>query len=250
MNNQEFLKKITESFQKFLVTGSNSTEKLKILHGAIAKDVYDKLNHFTGLSGRSERFDVAALGFRSGKESKIIGRYIDKKVDITIIDKATTEPVAGIAVKFIMQNYSQNSNNYFENMLGETANIRCKGIPYFQIFIIPDTMPHYDDHKQIKGWENFTDTNTHKYEILKQDNPECYFHTPNKMLIYVVHIPDLKEQITSRDDYVLAYSARGNLNIKETSMSYSALRDGHESVIVFNDYETFIDKICHTILAR
>ena len=70
------------------------------------------------------------------------------------------------------------------------------------------------------------------------------------MLIYVVHIPDLKEQIRSRDDYVLAYSARGNLNIKETSMSYSALRAGHESVIVFNDYETFIDKICHTILAR
>lgn len=49
---------------------------------------------------------------------------------------------AGIGVKFVMQNYFQNSNNYFENILGETAHIRSKRIPYFQIFIIPDILPH------------------------------------------------------------------------------------------------------------
>jgi hypothetical protein len=46
-----------------------------------------------------------------------------------------------------MQNYSQNSNNYFENMLGETANIRSSNIPYFQIFIIPDEIPYYKKEK-------------------------------------------------------------------------------------------------------
>lgn len=246
MKNDDFLKTITESFKKFLETGSRSNEKLKILHGKIAADVCKRLNDF----GKSPRFDVAALGFGTGKESEIIGRYIDKKVDITIIDKAKNEAVAGIAVKFVMQNYSQNSNNYFENMLGETANIRCNGIPYFQIFIIPDKMPYYDENGNIKKWENFTDTNTRKYEILKKDNPECYFHTPNKMLIYVVQIPDSSEQIVSKKDYIRAYSEQKLLNVKTTPMPYSALRTSQGSIIVFNDYETFADKICHTILAR
>lgn len=67
--------------------------------------------------------------FFNGKEMKLDGRYIDKVVDITILKNS--KPIAGIGVKFVMQNYSQNSNNYFENMLGETANIRCANIPYF-----------------------------------------------------------------------------------------------------------------------
>lgn len=39
-------------------------------------------------------------------------------------------------------------------------------------------------------------------------------------------------------------------NVKETLMPYRALRSRLESTIIFNDYETFIDKICHAILAR
>ena len=87
-----------------------------------------------------------------------MGRYVDKKVDITISKKDATMhkdiPVAGIAVKFVMQNYSQNSNNYFENMLGETANIRANKCPYFQIFIILDRLPYYKkETKRITKWE-------------------------------------------------------------------------------------------------
>lgn len=64
--------------------------------------------------------------------------------------------VAGLAVKFVMQNYSQNSNNYFENMLGETANIRCGNCPYFQIFIILDKLPYYQRSGELSRWETFT----------------------------------------------------------------------------------------------
>ena len=38
MDNHEFLAVVGDSFKKFLETGSRSNEKLKILHGAIAKD--------------------------------------------------------------------------------------------------------------------------------------------------------------------------------------------------------------------
>ena len=103
MNNTEFLEQITASFKKFLCTGSRSNEKLKILHGAIASDLYERLG---------KRFTVHSLGIGDGKEDKIQGRYINKAVDITISDRK--KAIAGIGVKFVMQNYSQNSNNYFE----------------------------------------------------------------------------------------------------------------------------------------
>ena len=43
MDNQEFLTVVGNSFKKFLETGSRSNEKLKILHGAIAKDLKERL---------------------------------------------------------------------------------------------------------------------------------------------------------------------------------------------------------------
>lgn len=135
-------------------------------------------------------------------------------------------------------------------MLGETANIRCNGVPYFQIFIIPDKIPYYDKEGRIQKWESFSDTNTHKYEILARDNLDSYFHTPNKTLLYVVHIPDTNERIFSKKDYVRAYSTQASLNVKESLLPYHTLRKHQESTIIFNDYEMFIDKICHAILAR
>ncbi len=130
LNNQTFLQAISESFDEFLSSGtSRSTAKLKPLHGAIARDLAERLG---------SEYEIYSQGYGCGKEAKIEGRYMDKMVDITI--QKENKPVAGIAVKFVMQNYSQNSNNYFENMLGETANIRCNNYPYFQIFIILDKL--------------------------------------------------------------------------------------------------------------
>ena len=130
MNNQEFLEVIRRSFEIFVECGtSRSTAKLKPLHGAIARDLAVKLG---------PEYEVWSQGYGKGKEATVEGRYVDKDVDITI--KKGDETLAGIGVKFVMQNYSQNSNNYFENMLGETANIRCNNVPYFQIFIILDKL--------------------------------------------------------------------------------------------------------------
>ncbi len=139
MNNTEFLNVVASSFKKYLETGSRSNAKLKILHGEIAKDIKERLG---------SEFTIFSLGIGNGKEKKLYGRYIEKAVDITITKSGKS--VAGIGVKFVMQNYSQNSNNYFENMLGETANIRCANIPYFQIFIIPDKLPYFNNEGKIQ----------------------------------------------------------------------------------------------------
>ncbi|MEG7979006.1 MAG: hypothetical protein NY202_03795 [Mollicutes bacterium UO1] len=68
---------------------------------------------------------------------------MDKRVDIAITKGEET--VAGLGVKFIMSNYSQNSNNYFESMLGETANIRTNNILYFQIVICFARPPYFEE---------------------------------------------------------------------------------------------------------
>ena len=169
---------------------------------------------------------------------------MEKWVDITV--KKEDKVVAGIAVKFVMQNYSQNSNNYFENMLGETANIRANKCPYFQIFIILDRIPYYkkDSEKSVQKWETFTEHNAEKYVILSKDNIDSFFHTPNKTLIYVIHIPDNPELSTQRQ--YMDYYSNLDFSVTISENTFNTM----ESAVVLNDYETFINKVYHTVLAQ
>ncbi len=233
LNNSSFLSVLSNSFREFLASGtSRSTAKLKPLHGAIARDLAEKLG---------AEYSVFSQGYKEGKEVKIKGRYIDKAVDITV--KKGNRAVAGLSIKFVMQNYSQNSNNYFENMLGETANIRSGNCPYFQIFIILDKLPYYQRSGQLSRWETFTDHNAEKYVILSRDNADVYYHTPNKTLIYIVHIPDNNDLSNSRE--YMDYYRVLNPSLELTHHDYSRFGNG----VILNDYETFIGKVYHTIMA-
>lgn len=232
MDNQEFLLTVKDSFKKFLETGSRSNEKLKILHGAIAKDLKNRLG---------ATYDICSLGIGDGKEMKIDGRYIEKAVDITITKNK--KAIAGIGVKFVMQNYSQNSNNYFENMLGETANIRCANIPNFQIFIIPDKLPYYKNDGSFQKWEEFSLHNSEKYLTLSQDDIQTSIHTPTKTLLFVIHLPEINVKIEEKNDYKDYYEQYENLYIKESETKFGDF----SSAVIYNDYEDFADKVVHYI---
>lgn len=229
------------SFKEFIDRGtSRSTAKLKPLHGAIATDIAERLGG---------DYKVWSQGYADDREKKINGRYIDKWVDITIENIRTSTPVAGIGVKFVMQNYSQNSNNYFENMLGETANIRTAKCPYFQIFIILDKLPYYKNSGELSKWEEFTDHNMSKYGKLSADNVDLFLHTPNKTLIYVVHIaPEVSADISTKNEYMDFYRREiDNLQITDSTHRYSNIAEN--GTIIMNDYEKFIDKVYHTIMS-
>lgn len=233
MNNSQFLAILKNSFIKYLETGSRSNKKLGILHGAISEDLQERLN--------DNNYSVYSLGYGLEKEHKINGRYVDKAVDITI--EENNIPVAGIAVKYVMSNYSQNSNNYFENMLGETANIRCAKIPYFQIFIIPDKIPYFDKDGKISKWETINEHNLNKYIKLSNDNIDTYLHTPNKTLVFIVHIQDknINVKISNRQEYVDYYSNN------DFDMAISTLSFEFGNTIVYNDYDKFIQKVVYAI---
>lgn len=234
MPNEMFLKTLSLSFEKFLEKGtSRSTDKLKPLHGAIAADIACRLG---------SEYEVCSQGYNDGRESIIRGRYLDKRVDITI--KHNGEPVAGIAVKFVMQNYARNSVNYFENMLGETANIRSASYPYFQIFIIPDRLPHYNKGREIKHWEIITAKQLSKYVRLSSDDSGLFYHTPNKTLLYIIHAPQPDDSVLTADDYLAFYRTHDH-RISLSDISLDELDNG----VILNDYETFIEKVYYTVKA-
>ena len=234
MDNQGFLKVISNSFRTFLKTGSRSNEKLKILHGAMASDIQQRL-------GAS--YSIQSLGVGNNREADIEGRYIDKKVDITIIHNQNI--VAGIGVKFVMQNYSQNSNNYFENMLGETANIRCSNVPYFQIFIIPEKLPYYKKNGKFDKWEHFSTHNVQKYLRLSEDNIETSIHTPTKTLLYVIQLPELGYNPADKNEYINFYQSKNRIIVTLSHTNYGSFGNA----VVYNDYESFASKVSHYILS-
>lgn len=235
MNNNDFLACIKTSFIRFLETGSRSNEKLVILHGFIAQDLAQRLGC---------QYQVKSLGIGSGQEGKIEGRYIDKNVDITVYNQQN-EPIVGIGVKFVMQNYVQNSNNYFENMLGETANIQSKHIPYFQIFIVPEILPYYESSRQIKRWETFTLHHAQKYIKLSNDNTEIMLHSPAKTLFYLLNIP-LPDLYGKTQEEYKKYYLNNDFNITPSHTLDQTLFGKN---IILNDYETFIAKVVHRTLS-
>lgn len=241
MTNQDFLNRILDSFKSFIDIGtSRSTAKLKPLHGAIASDIAERLGY---------GYSIMSQGYGDDREGKIEGRYVDKMVDITIKERKTNKPIAGIAVKFVMQNYSQNSNNYFENMLGETANIRTSNCPYFQIFIILDKLPYYKNSGELSKWEEFTDHNITKYCKLSYDDIDSYYHTPNKTLIYVVHsIPEAPENSVVTKSAYMDYYRQNIPTLRLTQHQYPNIKS--DGAVILNDYEKFMDKVYHTIMAR
>lgn len=235
--NDEFLIVLKNAFTRFLKTSARSNEKLKILHAYITKDLCRLLG--------MEKYLYYSLGFQDGKEVCITGRYMDKKVDITIKDKKDNKAICGLAIKFVMSNYSQNSNNYFENMLGETANIRSNNIPYFQVFCVFDTLPYFDKSGRIKKWEQITEHNIGKYLKLSNDNIDFYYHTPNKTLLYLIHLEHVaKEKITTKKEYI-SYYLKNNFEF-----SCSALKFSFGNTVVYNDYELFLNKVMYTIKSR
>lgn len=237
MDNNRFLGVLQASFVKFLQTHSRSNEKLKILHGAIAADLAARLG---------ADYTVQSLGYGNGKEGQIEGRYIDKNVDITVTD-SQNRAVAGIAVKFVMQNYAQNANNYFENMLGETANIQSRRIPYFQIFIIPSKLPYYKNNGGFSKWETFNARHLDKYQKLSYDNNSAWVYPPAKTLLYIIDLPET-DAPADKDDYVRRYlklAQNDGLTLRTAPVAAS-----FGIGLICNDYEAFIAKAVHRILSE
>ncbi|GHT20668.1 hypothetical protein FACS189419_00150 [Planctomycetales bacterium] len=179
-----FIVAVEESFRMYKMHGARSTEKLKPLHRHIA----DILQSIWG-----NGFDVYYLGTDS-KELTIEGKYYPKDIDITVTKN--DKPVFCLGIKFVTSNYKQNANNYFESMMGETANIQALGtLPYAQLIILRHETPYYKKNyaEHPSKIEVINDKDIQKYLNLVFDSPQA--HRPNYIGIQVINLDEVTGKV-------------------------------------------------------
>ena len=180
MNNlqKNFLQALTKTFKAYNEFGARSNKKLTPIHSWISKTINDLLNG---------EFDVNSLG--NGGERTLDGKYYPKNLDITVSKKEKI--LSTVSFKFVTSNYKQNGNNYFENLLGETANIRRVNVGFAHLLVLRAHTPYYDKNKgNLRGEQT-------KIEVLNEHDLAKYIklfidqdfpHKPDVLGIVVIDV--------------------------------------------------------------
>ncbi|TAE74405.1 MAG: hypothetical protein EAZ85_04685 [Bacteroidetes bacterium] len=156
-NENNFIEAISQAFANYLVYGARSTQKLKPIHLFLA----ETLQNIFG-----QNYEIHYLGENS-KELTVKGKYYPKDIDITVTHNEKV--IFCLGLKFVTSNYKQNANNYFEGMMGETANIQRNNIPYAQVIVLRHETPYYK-----KGLDDQKDKISAKIEIINQKDLSKY----------------------------------------------------------------------------
>lgn len=179
MNNylkERFLTAIKATFYAYNKYGARSNKKLIPIHKWFAKEI---------VSGFGNDYSVRSLG--NDGEYEIEGKYYLKTLDITIF--SNQKPIVTLSFKFVTSNYAQNSNNYFENLLGETANIRRIGVGFVHFLVLRGYTPYYDKaagnkRGQLKKTEILSEHHIKKYIKLFKDFD--FPHKPDVLGIAII----------------------------------------------------------------
>ena len=97
----------------------------------------------------------------------------------------------GLKTLWTDTNYKQNANNYFESMMGETANIQATGsLPYAHLIIFRHETPYYkkNDAKIPRKIEIINDKDIQKYLNLIFDSRQA--HRPEYIGIQVINLDE------------------------------------------------------------
>lgn len=114
------------------VESPRSPRKLDVLHGWIRREILDELPDYQVYSKTTE-------GGPDSQERSVNGKYYQKRVDIVI--SRDGRELGAISVKLIQSSYMKNAINYFEQQLGETANLRGQRLVYGNLVFLPHPIP-------------------------------------------------------------------------------------------------------------
>jgi hypothetical protein len=186
-NDKDFIKAVEQSFKMYKLHGARSTAKLKPIHKFVA-------NTLTDIFGKT--YKLHFIGDET-KEMTVEGKYYPKDIDITV--SKNDKPVFCLGIKFVTSNYKQNANNYFENMMGETANIQATQLSYAQFIILRRETPYYEKNEtEIPSKiEIGNDKDISKYLNLMYDTPQA--HRPNYLSIQLININEKTGKVTLTD---------------------------------------------------
>lgn len=172
--NKEFISKLQKAYE-IAIENPRSTDKIVHIHSYIAEAIQFKLGDSFVI--KSHGYDLA------DGEVKVKGRYYDKNVDISVMKNGIV--LGSIGVKLINNNFAQNANNYFENMLGETVNLRINNQPYSQLIVVPEFLPYLNNDKQCNRIEHISDHHIDKYLKLSKENIGLY-HRPDLLSVVLI----------------------------------------------------------------
>lgn len=219
-NESNFIEAILDSYQNYVNGGEDSTrstEKTKPIHHFLANVLKDIFGSDCDIHYNSENYAInpkivyqknyrtkkkGELKGEAFKELNVSGKYYNKNIDIAITN-SEKKVVFCLGVKFVTSNYDQNSNNYFEGMIGETINIQSKDIPYAHLIIFRSYTPYYKKYKKYERTEEIDFNKLKKYvELDKDDNNKIKpFATAIFMMnIYVENDDIIKDDFSGTFD--------------------------------------------------
>lgn len=171
-----FLNAIKDTFHAYNKYGARSNKKLIPIHTWFANEI---------ISGLGNDYSSRSLG-KDG-EYEIKGKYYSKIEDITVLNNQ--KPIVTLSFKFVTSNYAQNSNNYFENLLGETANIRRADVRFAHFLVLRGNTPYYDKaagnaRGQLIKIETLSEHHIEKYIKLFKDTD--FPHRPDVLGMAII----------------------------------------------------------------
>ena len=180
---EEWYNVLKVAYKKYLIHGARSNEKLKPIHSWIGNKILKKLN--------GDNFKVVFIDSDNSSEYLVEGKYYPKREDIVVLYE--NKPIFVISFKFVTSNYKQNVNNYFENLIGECANIRTANIGFGHILVLRDKIPYFKKSREISKVEIPNDKDLKKYFKLYDDRTSM-LHAPNLFFVDIISITPFLEQ--------------------------------------------------------
>lgn len=176
--------------------GSRSPLRLVPIHGFVIDELRVRL-------GAEFSFEGYSSGQQAGQERQLEGKYYAKNVDVAI--SFGDECVGVVSVKSVVNSYSKNAINYFEQQLGETANLKGLNIVYGNLFCVTNPLPTSNEDDIVKT-EAIKSHHLSKYKRLMQDH--SLPHVPDAMAFCVF---DREVSDDPAKDKILGISDFGNI---------------------------------------
>ncbi len=184
---QRFLAAMQQSYAMVQEHGTRSNRKTRVLHGWVQHELGLELGDDHTFTGQSPT---------STHEANVGGMYYGKDVDVLIARDG--QELGVVSIKFVISNYWQNSINYFEQQIGETANLRRRNIVYGNLFCVTNPIPYKNRAGDITKRETIRDHDIQRYARLRADHE--HIHAPDEMAIGVVTLDTDQDAITGITD--------------------------------------------------
>lgn len=176
-----------ESYRMVRVHGVRSNQKTRVLHGWVQDELRRELGAEYNFTGQSPT---------SSSEANVGGMYYEKNVDVLVT--RDSQDLGVVSVKFVISNFWQNAVNYFEQQIGETANLRRRNIVYGNLFCLTQPIPYKRRDGTVSRLEELRERDVQRYIRLRDDHE--HIHAPDEMAIAIVNLNVDRDRITGLTD--------------------------------------------------